>query len=349
MPRVRPTKQYDSPRKCRFVGRVLADPKQNVAAAARAESINPRSARKIWHKFLETGTTHRRPGSGRPPLLTPNIKRAITQIVRHNRRMPFDRVGQRVGLHATSVRDYLASRGYHRCKAKHTVFLTAAQKEKRFDWGTRNRGRSRWDDVAWSDESYIYLDSARNAIFVTRRADEKYEEDCLIPTFKQSRLRVMVWGCIMHGRKGPLVVLEYPGGKGGGMTAVRYIAQVLEKAWMPFYTRAKAALRRTVYFQQDGAPAHTAKVTKTWLRTHRMQIFEHPASSPDMSPIEPLWQILKRRLRAQPRLPTTLEGLKASVKEVWDGIEVAEVNHLIDQMPERIQALLDNHGGHTKY
>ena len=41
-------------------------------------------------------------------------------------------------------------------------------------------------------------------------------------TFKQSSIRVMVWGCIMNGQKGPLVVLEYPGGKGGGMNSSRY-------------------------------------------------------------------------------------------------------------------------------
>ena len=57
---------------------------------------------------------------------------------------------------------------------------------------------------------------------MTWRPDEEFDEDCLVPTFKQSLVCVMVWGCIMEGRKGPLVVLEYPGGKGGGMNTARY-------------------------------------------------------------------------------------------------------------------------------
>jgi hypothetical protein len=79
-----------------------------------------------------------------------------------------------------------------------------------------------WARVIWSDEAYIYLGDDRGRVFVTRRPDEEYLDECLVPTFKQSPVRVMVWACIMKGRKGPLVVLEYPGGKGGGMNTRRY-------------------------------------------------------------------------------------------------------------------------------
>ncbi|KAF9476438.1 hypothetical protein BDN70DRAFT_762689, partial [Pholiota conissans] len=74
---------------------------------------------------------------------------------------------------------------------------------------------------------------------VTRRADEAYREECLVPTFKQSPIRVMVWGCIMDGKKGPLVVLDYPGGKGGGMNSTRYREQVLDAVLKDFYGEMK--------------------------------------------------------------------------------------------------------------
>ncbi|KZV95164.1 hypothetical protein EXIGLDRAFT_580279, partial [Exidia glandulosa HHB12029] len=195
---------YDSPRKQRFVGRVLADKKHNVAAAARAEGIHPRSAHKIWRKYPETGTTHRRPGQGRPPSLTPADKRFILRTVRKNRRMPFGEVGNLVNSSATVVCDYLKPLRI----AKRKLYLKPEHKVRRLDWARTNADRARWDDIAWSDESYIYLDSSRNAVYVTRRADEKYDEDCIIPTFAQSSIRVMVWGCAMQDRKGPLIALE---------------------------------------------------------------------------------------------------------------------------------------------
>jgi hypothetical protein len=64
----------------------------------------------------------------------------------------------------------------------------------------------------------IHLDDHHGRVYVTCCANEVYNENCVVPTFKQSSVCVMVWGCIMEGRKGPLVVLKYPGGQGGGMT-----------------------------------------------------------------------------------------------------------------------------------
>jgi hypothetical protein len=49
----------------------------------------------------------------------------------------------------------------------------------------------------------------------------------------------MVWGCIMKGVKGPLIILEDLGGKGGRMTAARYREQVLEGALIDFHQDMK--------------------------------------------------------------------------------------------------------------
>jgi hypothetical protein len=45
-------------------------------------------------------------------------------------------------------------------------------------------------------------------------ADKEFDENGVVPTFKQSALRVMIRACIMEGSKGPMVI--YPGGRGGG-------------------------------------------------------------------------------------------------------------------------------------
>ena len=76
-----------------------------------------------------------------------------------------------------------------------------------------------WERIIWSDECYVYIGDTKGRVYVTRQPDEVLKEDCLVPSFKQSSLRVMIWGCIIKGRKGPLVVLEYLSGKGGGMNS----------------------------------------------------------------------------------------------------------------------------------
>ncbi|KAF8873288.1 hypothetical protein CPB84DRAFT_1690863, partial [Gymnopilus junonius] len=58
-----------------------------------------------------------------------------------------------------------------------------------------------WSKVIWSDEAYIHLGDNQGRIYITHHTDEEYVNDCLVPVFKQSPVRVMVWGCIMEGRR----------------------------------------------------------------------------------------------------------------------------------------------------
>ncbi len=50
-------------------------------------------------------------------------------------------------------------------------------------------------------------------------------------------------------------------------------------------------------FQQDLAPAHTAKSTKSWLSDHGVGVLDWPANSPDLKPIMNLWGIVKKKIR----------------------------------------------------
>ena len=87
-----------------------------------------------------------------------------------------------------------------------------------------------WACVIWSNECYVYISDDWGTVWVTRSADEAWDDDCVVPTFKQSSIRIMVWACIMQGSKGPLVVLDY-------------FLQMAEE-------------RGQVVFQQDRAPSH---------------------------------------------------------------------------------------------
>ena len=46
--------------------------------------------------------------------------------------------------------------------------------------------------VIWLDECYVYIGDDQGTVWVTRAVDEEFDENCIIPTFKQSSLRVMI-------------------------------------------------------------------------------------------------------------------------------------------------------------
>jgi hypothetical protein len=268
-----------------------------------------------------------------------------------DRRKPLADIGNDIELPISrkSVAKVLDGYGYHRRVVRKVPFLKKAQKRARLAWAheMRNMDEEGWMDVIWSDESYVHLDKT-SRIYVTCTADEEYNDDCVIPTFKQSNVRVMVWGCIAHGWKGPLVILEYPGGKGGGMTAERYREQVLEGVLEDAICDFQAK-RPGICFQQDGAPCHKAKSTHRWFSARKIPLFPHPASSPDLSPIEPVWHELKKRIRKHRPVPTTFESLKKVVMEEWEKLDIADINKHTSKMVERVEAVRKAKGGHTKF
>ena len=123
---------------------------------------------------------------------------------------------------------------------------------------------------------------------------------------------VMVWGCIIEGCKGPLVVLEYPGGKGSGMNSTHYQDQVLNLILKAFHMEMNHK-RPPVYFQQDGAASHHSKSTMKWFTENKISLFTHPASSLDLNPIEPVWLNLKNILCHLTYPLSTIEQLYVSV------------------------------------
>jgi hypothetical protein len=75
----------------------------------------------------------------------------------------------------------------------------------------------------------------------------------------------------------------------------------------------------------------------------------HPAASPDVNPIEPVWHDLKEFIRACEHIPTTLEELKEAVKEAWDQVSIAKVNKYVWSMEDWVRAVIKAKGGHTPF
>ncbi|KAJ7508151.1 hypothetical protein B0H11DRAFT_1626942, partial [Mycena galericulata] len=91
------------------------------------------------------------------------------------------------------------------------------------------------------------------------------------------------------------------------------------------------------------------KVTHRWLKEHCVPIFPHPPFSPDVSPIEPLWQVLKNGIRAYKPRPTSYEALCEAIHAVWDQITIQQIDHFVDRIPKIVDVLIDADGGHTGY
>ena len=154
----------------------------------------------------------------------------------------------------------------------------------------------------------------------------------------------MIWGAIArHHALGPVVFQNIGTGRGNGVTAQRYINQVLRPSVVPFFHQ-----HGNFILQQDNARPHTARLTANFLQQHNIRVMPWPARSPDLNPIEHFWDALQRELnRVQPR-PRTAPALEQAIRQAWPNIGMPSINRLIYSMPDRCQAVIVARGGvHT--
>ncbi len=73
------------------------------------------------------------------------------------------------------------------------------------------------------------------------------------------------------------------------------------------------------------------------------------AYSPDMSPIEHVWDALDRHIRQRVPVPANIQQLRTAIEEEWTNIPQATINNLINSMRRRCVKLSEANGGHTRY
>jgi transposase len=104
-----------------------------------------------------------------------------------------------------------------------------------------------------------------------------------------------------------------------------------------------------ILFQHDNDPKHTAKVVKEYLKNARFEVLEWASQSPDVNPIENLWDQVKDQLEARKDRPTSLPELFEMVKEEWQKVPLSFIQNLVDSMPRRCQMVVEAKGETTKY
>ncbi|GFU36598.1 QLQ domain-containing protein [Trichonephila clavipes] len=72
-----------------------------------------------------------------------------------------------------------------------------------------------------------------------------------------------------------------------------------------------------------------------------------PSQSPDLNPIEHLWDELECRLRSQPNRPSSLQALTSAVMDTWKAIPMVTCQKLVESLPKCVQAVIHAKGGPT--
>lgn len=150
----------------------------------------------------------------------------------------------------------------------------------------------------------------------------------------------MLWAGISFEARTDLVFIE-----GGRLTAARYIQEILEEHVVTF----APFVGDDFVLMHDNARPHVARCVMEYLNEVGISQMEWPALSPDMNPIEHIWDYLKRKVHDRPVAPNSLAELRSALIEEWELIPQTLIQHLIEGMYRRLQAVVAARGGNTRY
>ncbi|UYV75632.1 hypothetical protein LAZ67_13000806, partial [Cordylochernes scorpioides] len=288
---------------------------------------------RLWRRWLEQGnvTIYRNVGATR--VTSARVDRRIlrqavaapqatcTAILQHVQ----DTLDHSISTRTISRR--LVANGLHSCRPLRRLPLTPPNRRQRLEWcRARSTWMTEWHRVVFSDESRFCLSSDSRRVRVWRRRGERSNPAAIVERPTVRKHGIMVWGAIAYDSRSPLLRIQ------GTMTAQRYVDDVLRPVTLPYLQGVPNAL-----YQQDNARPHTARISQQALQD--VQMLPWPPYSPDLSPIEHVWDIIGRRLHALPQ-PRSEDELWQMVEREWRAIPQDAIRNLIDSLPRRVAACI---------
>lgn len=297
-------------------------------------------------KYSDSGSFLNKVRSGRPRATTSAQDIAIVVTSKRNRRKTAPEIAAELNatlpkpISVSTVKRRLQKAGLHGRIALRKPLLRKENKKKRMQWARlhQNWTLEDWHKVLWTDESKFELFGSRRRIFVRRSLGERAREQCIVPTVKHGGGSVMIWGCFGGTSVGELVKIE-------GIMRKEQYRRILEESAIPSGVQI---LGQNFVFQQDNDPKHTSKLCQQYLqqleREGSITIMKWPPQSPDLNPIELLWEELDREVRKAP--PTSTDNMWNKLQEAWARITPETLAKLLGRMPRLCAAVIKNKGGH---
>lgn len=299
-------------------------------------------------RYRETGLYTRRPGSGRVRCTSARDDRFLILEVLRNRFLTAVEIKRR--LQATrgiivserTIRRRLEERDLRAKRPARGPELERHHRVARLRFAREhvNWTTEQWSKVLFTDECRVALRAPDGRERVYRRRGERFLSITTRQTVSYQGGSVMVWGGVCSEARTELVIVDRR------LTAAMYIEEILQDHVVPFVDFIG---REDFLLMQDNARAHTAGIVESYLTDVGVQKLPWPARSPDMNPIEHVWDMLKRRVRALPNPPETLRELKTVLVMVWEEISQIEIKNILQSMPDRMQAVINARGSNTRY
>jgi hypothetical protein len=317
------------------------------------------TVKKICRRVDERGSAvERRKGSGRPKSVrtAANIDRVDVLICSQEsnvgNHLSTRQISAELNVSRTSVRriakEDLNLTSFRRVPAQ---IITEAVRQKRLERSRALLRRLKVRDtkrVFFTDEKNFYLNpqicNQNNRVWSSgKKAD--IAPDRLLVQREKFAPHVMVSAGVCASGKGRLHFVD----EKAKVDATYYVGRLLPE----LIADCKRLLPAGFIFQQDGAPAHTARHAQDWLNVNCPGFIEKdqwPPNSPDLNPLDyHVWgAMLEKYHKLQPK-PKTIRELKIALELIWDDLPQEPIKKAIKSFTKRLKTCVANCGGHIEH
>ncbi|GFV33189.1 transposable element Tcb2 transposase [Trichonephila clavipes] len=222
------------------------------------------------------------------------------------------------------------------------VPLTPAHRRRRSLWCREHRNwrDNEWGRVLFTDESIFSLSSDSHRILIWRERGSRNHPSNIIERDRYGGRGVLVWGGIMLGSRTDLHIFD-----AGSVNGTRYCNEIL----LPYVRLFRGAMGVQFLFMDDNAPCHRTVAAEQLLESEDIERMDWPVRSPDLNPIEHIWDFLGRRLAARTLPPVTIRELRLALQDEWAAMPQQLIDTLILSMGRRCETCLAVRGDHIPY
>ncbi|GFV88828.1 transposable element Tcb2 transposase [Trichonephila clavipes] len=270
----------------RIIGKI--EEGQKITDVAREFNIAHSVVSRLYKSFKTTGMCSRRHGGGRVRSTTPAEDRYIVLSAKRNRRTTAQQVANQFlaasgnQISRKTVARRLRGGGLYARRFVVCVPLTRQHRTARLQWCREHHNWTEqdWACVLFSDESRFSLSSDCRRQLIWRESGTAYRPENIQNKDRYPTCSIMVWaGIMINGRTRLHVVAN------GTMMGQRYIDEVL----LPHVRLFRGAVGDKFVFMDDNATCHRTLAVQGCLHSEGIQRLVWPARSPDLNPIENVW------------------------------------------------------------
>ncbi|GFW56491.1 transposable element Tc3 transposase [Trichonephila clavipes] len=182
-----------------------------------------------------------------------------------------------------------------------------------------------WQRFQDDGNSRFSLQSDSHRTLIWREPGTRYHQENTIKRHHYGNAGWLVWGGIILGSRTDLRVQSVT------KTSHIYRDVILEQHVRLF----RGAMGIEFLFMDDNARPHRANIVNECLQSEDITRIDWPAYSPDLNPIEHVWDMLGRRMTACQPQPTCLPELRRALLDEWCHIPQDQIDNLILSMPRR--------------